>query len=1130
MNWITRPRPEARIVLAIVAVVIALGALAPLAWASTGNVTSPDEHGEALPFTEEELVTHVFSLARKYFADFRHPDTHVLYGARLSTKRGWTSPDDVKAEKPEPWGYGSRICDTSLHCGHMLVALLDAHEARPDSFLKENIEKTFRAIRLIGSLPETHPKPGKPALVGLVPRGPHPDDMTAYYDDSSMDQHTTYIISLARYANSSLASEEDKAWIRQSLEKVGRRLEKNGWSIKRADGQTQAHVGFTWTGYNSQHASILLPAVYALYKGTGDKHWLKTFETFIHEKDDSRWKQLYPGPHVRINAHPIYANQGAFRLNALYHLDTNPQRRAVIRDLLSYSAELQMARAFPGPMYRKFHSLEAWQQLRRNWNWADDELQGSEEAWAKFQVDMLDDPLAVLAHVRFPLAGFHMVLMSENPEMIRAHLARIWEMLNAVDLGKVDAGETNYLFTVAGLHVYAFHFRSRKQLAAKVEPVSYTDETDVSETFLPIVGDAGIGPTIDVTVDGDLAYAIGRGVLRVLDVSQPLKPQVLGQLSGLGNTRQLVARQGIVYVGSREDGVFVIDATDPARPRLLTRYDSVEFATGVGISGDVLFLACRHYGVELVDVSMPDKPVHLSTVRTGEAQSVSIRNGFLYAGVWGTSEVVAVDVRNPRRPQITARVPLDGYGDGLDVSGEYLYAATGHHGRAKHREPGDPGFGRGHGLEVLDISDPAHPTFVSRVKFPPFYKLGNDMWGVTVVDGLAFVADTHNGMFLVDVADARHPRVIGRCLLPRVEGSEQPSFVGSLALVDDYVYVAGGWSDLHVVAAPKMARAVTKELDTPPVIPQEQPEKQDDRYRLYQTDGQVHAVDFLDDKAVVACGDSGVHLLQLRPAIKKLATLSTQGFATDVSVQGRQVFVAEGAGGLSIWEISQQDTPTCKGRHLAKRGAVKQVEVPPPGRYAIVQVGGSTFQIIDVGSPATPKPVLSDNRLGLLYGDQLMRGLVDNCYTAAFWHVSGIHWYDLSNEEAESAPSYSGDNHPERFGASNGLVAHGERTLVTTRRGGYVLLDRQERRPFAELTFQPVGTRHQNLGKPTIFDGQLYAADRATGLVTIADVSDPKQPKLIEQFVTPGHPGRIHVCQGIMVIPDGNHGLMVFDH
>ncbi|MBT7300020.1 MAG: hypothetical protein HN849_10930 [Victivallales bacterium] len=439
----------------------AMGSITAFSCVSPGAGAAP-QAGRP-PFTEQELTTHVLSLAKNYFADFRHPETHVLYGARLSDKHRWTSPADVRAEKPKPWGYGSRIADTSLHCGHVLVALLDAHEARPDPFLKENIEKTFTALKLIGSLPETHPKPGKPALVGLVPRGPHPDDMSAYFDDSSMDQHTTYIISLARYATSSLATSADKEWVRQSLEKVGQRLEKHGWSIKRADGETQAHVGFTWKGFNSQHASILLPAVLALYKGTGNEHWLKTYEAFRDEKGGLRWQKLHPGAHVKINAHPIYANQGSFRLNALYHFETSPERKAVLAGMLRYITEIQLKRDFPGPMYRKFHSEEQWQKVRQICNWPDAELPGAEIAWSLFRPAMLGGhPLSALAHVRFPLGGFHMALMSEDPELVATHLASTWKMLNTVDLKRIPAAETSYLFTVCGLHIYAHHFRQKK--------------------------------------------------------------------------------------------------------------------------------------------------------------------------------------------------------------------------------------------------------------------------------------------------------------------------------------------------------------------------------------------------------------------------------------------------------------------------------------------------------------------------------------------------------------------------------------------------------------------------------------------------------------------------------------------
>ena len=70
-----------------------------------------------------------------------------------------------------------------------------------------------------------------------------------------------------------------------------------------------------------------------------------------------------------------------------------------------------------------------------------------------------DGGMAALAHVRFPLGGFHMVLQSEQPEIIREHLPAIWKMLNTVELENIDAGETHYLFTVVGLHLYALYFR-----------------------------------------------------------------------------------------------------------------------------------------------------------------------------------------------------------------------------------------------------------------------------------------------------------------------------------------------------------------------------------------------------------------------------------------------------------------------------------------------------------------------------------------------------------------------------------------------------------------------------------------------------------------------------------------------
>ena len=1075
--------------------------------------------------SEKEVINQVFSQARQYFADFQHPETSVLYNARLNGKDSWTSPADVLAEKPKPWGYGSRIADTSLHTGHILTALLDAYAARPDPFLKAEIRKCFEALKLIGSLPETQPKAGKPALEGLVPRGPHPNDLSAWYDDSSMDQHTTYIISLALFANSPFATEDDKKWIKQSLGKVGRRLEGNDWSIKRADGVTEAHVGFSWKGHNSNHASILLPAVLALYYGTGDVHWLERYEFFISEADGKRWKAVHPGPHIKINGHPIYANQNAFRVNAWYHIEKNVEHKKVIAALLKQSTEMQLARDFPGEMYRKFHPPEQWERISKNFNWGGDELKGASSAWDKFDPKLLegkDGGMAALSHVRFPLGGFHMVLQSEDPQLMREHLPAVWKMLNTVNLEKIASGETHYLFTVVGLHLYALYFRHPELF----ESAATGDSGKVNIEY-PIATNAGTGPVMAVATVGDHAYSIGKGALQVLDISIPTKPRILSKLSGLGSVRQIEVRDSIAYITSRQDGLFIVDVKNPAKPKLLYHYDTVEFATGIAISGDVLFVALRNYGVELVDVSDPAKPSHISLVRTGEAQSVVARNGYLYVGVWATSELVVVDVRNPWLPKITAKVPVDGYGDGVDVAGEYVYVATGHHSRETPRKnPGDPGFGKGHGLEVFKIDDPAKPSFVSRIKFPPLYEIGNDMWEVTITNGHAFVADTWNGIFIVDISDPKKMQIVGHCKAPK-KGAKA-NFIGGLAVIKDHVLLAGGYSDLHVVPVPGLAKAPQQESDKAPSIGDAKAAKKAarDGWRVYQPGGQVYGVAFLsDDQAAVACGSAGVHIVKLWPKFEQLAVLPTEGFAMDVSVMNNRIFVAESAGGLSIWQVASDNKFNRVGRFELRGAAIRQVETPDSGNRILIQAGANQFYILDVSDPTKPKQLLKDSRHGLLYGDQMMRGLVEDRYTAVHWHVSGTHWYDL---KADPLPVFSGDNFAQRIGSKNGLIAVGDKTLATLR-GGYVLLDRSERRPIKELDVHSIGIGRSNPGVPNISGKLLYTSDRSTGLVTITDISDPLNPKSIKQFETPGNPTRIEISKGRAVIPDGYHGLMVQD-
>ncbi|WP_205948354.1 hypothetical protein, partial [Pyramidobacter sp. C12-8] len=68
----------------------------------------------------------------------------------------------------------------------------------------------------------------------------------------------------------------------------------------------------------------------------------------------------------------------------------------------------------------------------------------------------------------------------------------------------------------------------------------------------------------------------------------------------------------------------------------------------------------------------------------------------------------------------------------LDLAGDLCVASTGHHSFKNGGAKTPEGFGHGHGVEVIDISNPQSPQTLSVFKFPQLYHLGNDFWTVRI--------------------------------------------------------------------------------------------------------------------------------------------------------------------------------------------------------------------------------------------------------------------------------------------------------------------------------------------------------------------------------------------------------------
>lgn len=662
----------------------------------------------------------------------------------------------------------------------------------------------------------------------------------------------------------------------------------------------------------------------------------------------------------------------------------------------------------------------------------------------------------------------------------------------------------------------------------RAHPGVFESSEEVARRFGPRLAQQGPALLTEGAMDAawrdGLLYVISRGRLCIFRTGPAGKLSPVGELQGLGATRQIALAGRLAGVTSRDDGFWLIDVSVPAKPVLLSHYDSIELATGVAMTENLALVACRQYGVEQIDISDPRRPRHLSTFRTGEAQSVFLHRGLAYIGDWAPREVVICDVRDPWRPKTVSHVKLDGFGDGVFVRGKLCFAATGHHRRGMHKtDPADPGYGMGHGLEIFDASDPAAPKLLSRTKLPRFYNLSYDMWDVQVSGDYAVVGDTHNGIYAFDIRDVAHPVPVGHYRLPPAGRDKLPDAVGGFAIGPDAIYVAGVYTGLHVLSLPGI-RPVAIETDPPIAIAKDRPVARLPAPAVvaYRPEGQVHEVAVVEpDKEIwVAAGTAGLHCLRLDDGQGRQAA-PTQGVVQSVDVRDDLLAAGEGVAGLSLWRRTAGRVELI-ARYSSKFGGIGQVRLSPDKRYAILHAGPNTLEIVDIRSPGQPRRVLDDRHIGLFYRTPFSHGFLDGRRFGCLWHVTGMFVFDLAGPDG---PRFSGWHVPGNMNCGNGMAVCGDRFLATYK-DGYTLLGEGQ----TQIVDQRDVARVPNFrlrGKPTVFGTTLYVAQRWEGLASAVDIADPRQPRLLWSLAVDGNPGPIMELAGKAIIPAGYDGVVV---
>jgi parallel beta-helix repeat protein len=263
----------------------------------------------------------------------------------------------------------------------------------------------------------------------------------------------------------------------------------------------------------------------------------------------------------------------------------------------------------------------------------------------------------------------------------------------------------------------------------------------------------------DVVIRDGYAYvADGSYGLKILDLSSPESPELVGAYATSGSAQGVVVEGNYAYVADAENGLFIVDVSTPSSPSLVGSLETS--ALKVDVVGEYAYVAAYTNGFKIASIADPENPVWTGQFITVglEVYDVTVLGSTAYVGVDGA--MARINVSNPSSPQLLSS-HVSGYdGVGVVATEDAILAALNPFGVVAYdtslnslggfETPGeaeDVAYLDGliyvadgsEGLRILNGSDLGNITAHASYEYIEAY-------GVTVADGYAYVAGLDGGL------------------------------------------------------------------------------------------------------------------------------------------------------------------------------------------------------------------------------------------------------------------------------------------------------------------------------------------------------------------------------------------------
>jgi hypothetical protein len=447
------------------------------------------------------------------------------------------------------------------------------------------------------------------------------------------------------------------------------------------------------------------------------------------------------------------------------------------------------------------------------------------------------------------------------------------------------------------------------------------------------------GQASDVAVQGRLAIvADGSLGLRVLDLADPAAPVLAGTLDTPGLASGVALDGTRAYVADAGAGLLVVDLADPANPRLLGRAETLLTGFGrVAARGRYIYLADGAPGVQVFDVLNPYLPQHLATIGTWPNVHGLALTGNRAWLVTIDGRLVGLEGPDPRMLATRADVALNFVLPEVAAGGGRVHVPVRTATETWIREPGSWTF---------DTADPA------RLRRLAEWRTSTPVRDQAASGSQLCLSYSENIQMYNPSRAVGHVRCLDTALGPNAPATHYPFRVGTwvlgLAAGSSHVYPLTNESDLFALPTGGIQWPSTYGL-LRVARPSGAMAAAGTRVYLGQADAHdqaPHGISVVDAANPAALLRRGY--VELAEAPRAIAADGSRAY---VAVRDRNVDV--GRTGLAVVDATDPDAP----RALSYRLTSQAMDVAVAGQQVFLADGPGGLRVFDVVDPGQPAEV-----------------------------------------------------------------------------------------------------------------------------------------------------------------------------